>query len=217
MNKIVKLILFDVERKGKIYRDLDLGFHCDPDVDEAYIHDENGPWGIVRVGKEIIDFQIFADPDDNELQMQAVLMHQDNDGILHYGECLSSLKIRIFNIRVEYMEPNDKVDYCHCNWCNDDVLVEVGQDTCPICGQEGCMTDVKQDIPIEEALELLKDRNGQDWKEHAANVLNTRFSGENSEDVWEFVGNYWQNLSSDTYNIHEFTQWFSSQSQLHEK
>lgn len=107
--RIVASILFDVKYNGIVYRNLDFGYHNDPDVTESYIHDEDGPWSMQTIGDSMIDFQIYGDPDTNELKMQACLMvpgSQMMDGDLELcwsrGNYLEEQEIKMYNIRVEY-------------------------------------------------------------------------------------------------------------------
>lgn len=108
-HSIVSEILFDVTYQGEKYKDLDLGYHDDEDVTYDYIHYEDGPWGMVQVGENVMDFQIYGD-EENELQMQACMMIPSsqiiNDEVeLCWGHGDFIDDIEVSNIRVKYTEP----------------------------------------------------------------------------------------------------------------
>lgn len=64
--------------------------------------------------------------------------------------------------------PPTHVDLCECNWCENKVIVELGEDVCPVCGKDGFLKEVSSDFsyaslinenaPIDEAItSILKD------------------------------------------------------------
>lgn len=108
MSRIVESITFDVMYDGVWYRGLDFGYHNDPDVTEDYIKSEDGPWSMVEVGKEVIDFQIWADPDNPDVPIMSACRMSPHNGVYSRGPFIGSEDIDITNINIKYkaMEEN---------------------------------------------------------------------------------------------------------------
>lgn len=86
-----------------------------------------------------------------------------------------------------------KVDFCHCNYCDTDVIVDMSSDVCPVCGRVGCLTDIEQDVDLETLIE-----DGEyDWEQHAIDVLTETFPDNSPLDALP----YWENLATDAENI----------------
>lgn len=105
-NLVVTRILFDARYKGLEYKDLDMGYHGEPgdeDVTYRHIHDGDGPWGMVNVGEDVLDFQIYGNPDiPRQLMMQACGMVREGDRYVHGSLLENGRDIEISNIRVSY-------------------------------------------------------------------------------------------------------------------
>lgn len=108
-NPKVKRIQFDFFYKNKWYRDLTMDYTEADDVTKDYIYDEDGPWYMLEVGDEVIDFQVFSF-DGKELLVDACMMYEE-DGVYHHGDFLKRLdtaqsdrEYDFENIRVEYYE-----------------------------------------------------------------------------------------------------------------
>lgn len=108
-NPKVKRIQFDFFYKGKWHRDLTMDYTKDDDVDKDYIYNEDGPWYMLDVGDDVIDFQIFSF-DGNTLEVDACEMYKQDD-VYHHGDILSRLgtaqskkEYDFENIRVEYYQ-----------------------------------------------------------------------------------------------------------------
>ena len=85
-----------------------------------------------------------------------------------------------------------KVDFCHCDCCDTDVIVEVGSAFCPVCGRFGFLADVEQDVDLSD-----KINNGWNWEEHALELLSNKFPDYEYLDAIE----YWMNLATDAENL----------------
>ena len=58
---------------------------------------------------------------------------------------------------------------------------------------------------IYKAIKSQEIDNGWDWREHAINLLNELHPEiENEEFIFDFVGEYWMNLATDSENIAKF-------------
>ena len=106
-NQKVKRIQFDFFYKNNWYRDLTIDCEESDGVDKEYIHDEDGPWFMLPVGDDMIDFQVYS-PDGDTLSIDACEMHEEN-GVYHHGRYLNRLdtpqsgkEYDFENIRVEY-------------------------------------------------------------------------------------------------------------------
>lgn len=98
LNQKVSKVIFDVFLEGKKYTDVVLDF--DGEVDDDYIHEEDGPWCIAEIGNEVWDCQVYGD-ENGELRMQLNKMEQNIATYEHTTIWLESDNVS--NIRVKYM------------------------------------------------------------------------------------------------------------------
>lgn len=102
--KLVKKITFDFFYDGVWYKDLTMDYTREDDVDKEYIYSEDGPWYMLDVGNNILDFQIFSF-DGKTLQLDVCVM-REVDGIFRRGEILyhDEGDYDYKDIRVEYYD-----------------------------------------------------------------------------------------------------------------
>lgn len=91
-----------------------------------------------------------------------------------------------------------EIDYCTCTNCGVDVFLEVGAEVCPVCGAEGCLMDIEQNVDQLELVEKLQ-KEGWSWYEHMMDVYNN-CSRLDPYCLCE-VGAMWENLATDEWNI----------------
>ena len=108
-DKIVKKITFDVLRNGVMHKDLVWCYDETDNITKGEIYSEDGPWGAIDVGDEVIDFQFWADPDEpNKLLVQCCLMVKADeingeDYYTHTEFLYEGEDIKVSNIRVDYV------------------------------------------------------------------------------------------------------------------
>lgn len=103
METIVKKITFDLTYNGVEYKGLDSGYNETDNIDIDYIHDYDGPWFMLEIGEDVLDFQIFGE-EDGRLQIDALKCKLDNSGICYDKDYLIRGKdYEISNIKVDYI------------------------------------------------------------------------------------------------------------------
>ena len=102
--KLVKCVRFNLYYKGDWYRDLELNYTREDDVDKEYLYSEDGPWYMLEVGKDILDFQFFSF--DGETLKLDICVMRELEGIFHRGDILSHEdgEYDYENVRVEYYD-----------------------------------------------------------------------------------------------------------------
>ena len=117
-NEFVKSVTVDISYKGEKYKDVVLPLQKEgeqPDIQRYYLHDEDGPWTSATLGEDVIDFHIWADPEQEEtLIIDAVLCEKsEEDNCYHQSRDLEKHfpdpEIQISNIRVQYVNGKEEV------------------------------------------------------------------------------------------------------------
>ena len=93
-----------------------------------------------------------------------------------------------------------EIDYCLCTSCGVEVFLEVGADTCPVCGKSGHLMDIEQNVNQLELIERLQ-ANGWDWYEHMLDVYGKCSRLDNF--CLDEIGAMWENLKTDEENIRD--------------
>lgn len=113
-NQKVKRIQFDFFYKNKWHRDLTIDCNESDGVDKEYIYDEDGPWFMLPIGDDTIDFQVYS-LDGGTLSIDACEMYEEN-GVYHHGDYLNRLdtlqsekEFDVKNIRVEYYPERKRI------------------------------------------------------------------------------------------------------------
>ncbi|PHE64243.1 hypothetical protein COF68_05210 [Bacillus toyonensis] len=73
------------------------------------------------------------------------------------------------------------MDNVKCNWCDNESLVEVGDEFCPQCGREGYLEDIEQEAEVvwsnKESCFVLKE----DFEEKESETMKTNNSNEENQ------------------------------------
>lgn len=61
---------------------------------------------------------------------------------------LATVKRKVCAFGIPPGDPPTYVDLCHCNMCDTNVAVELGEDNCPVCGMSGYLSNIASDFPF---------------------------------------------------------------------
>lgn len=103
METIVKKISFDLMYNGVEYKGVDSGYNESDDIDIDYVHNYDGPWFMLEIGGDVLDFQIFGE-EDGRPQIDAMKCKLDDYGVCYDKEDLvRGRDYTIDNIRIDYI------------------------------------------------------------------------------------------------------------------
>lgn len=105
METLVKSIKFDFFYNNVWHRNLDSGYGISDNICREYIHDYDGPWFMLDIDNDVIDFQIYGD--EGKLKIDAYKCLIGDDGYAYDKIWLDTDTAKADNIKIEYETINE--------------------------------------------------------------------------------------------------------------